>query len=140
MFRRVFAQSTRALIRNFSSNKRPPPGFEKFYKKKEDSQIPPLDHKFPDMQGQIKPQNTKEESKLSHDTQTSENKAPETKKQEDKLSDQSSSENLKDSASNEEKIKENLKKDNTKKDDTKKDDTKKDDPKKDDSKKNTNQI
>lgn len=39
MFRRVLTQSTSILLRKFGSGKKPPPGFEKFFKKPEENKL-----------------------------------------------------------------------------------------------------
>ena len=86
MFRRVLFQSSKLLMRNFSNGKKPPPGFEKFFKKRDESSAPKVD--FPNLSNNLNPKDTQPETKKSDLQSSEENKAPYIQKPQDPISDQ----------------------------------------------------
>jgi AFG3 family protein len=78
MFRRILFKSGVTLFRRFSSGRKPPAGFEKFFKKKEDlNEVPKINipdlketYKLDDKKNDSNPKNTTEEQKS---TKTEEN-------------------------------------------------------------------
>ena len=133
MLRRVVTQSTSLIARRFSSSKKPPPGFEKFFKKRENTQTPKPSINFP---SQEELQNLQEKKAAPTESKEPIESESSTKKESTNPAPSSPQEEKKSSKSPEDNPKEALPKDEQKKEEHRKDDSKKKQKKQQDQKPN----